>query len=354
LLPAFAVLLLLSFALPTFAQDQPTHTVQPGENLFRIALNYGLTTEQLAAANNIANAWQIYSGQVLVIPAAGQPAAPAADPALDPNLPALEPASAATTTYTVQRGDNLASIARRFGMSVEQVASLNNLANPNLLFAGQVLTVNGVAEPAPAPAPVVDPAPAPPPAAPTTQTIHVVQPGEYLSAIARRYGVSYLAIAQANNIFDANTVFSGQRLIIPAPGTVPDAAVQAVPAAPAPIVGVGREIVVDLSDSRAYAYENGVLLRNVLGSMGRSVTPTVVGSFSIQRKYVSSPMTGPGYYLPDVPYAMYFYQGYAIHGTYWHSNWGVPMSHGCVNLPTPEAEWFFSFADIGTPVNVQY
>ena len=43
---------------------------------------------------------------------------------------------------------------------------------------------------------------------------------------------------------------------------------------------------------------------------------------------------GYDYYLPNVPYVMYFYQGYALHGTYWHSNFGRPMSHGCVNLET--------------------
>jgi lipoprotein-anchoring transpeptidase ErfK/SrfK len=65
-------------------------------------------------------------------------------------------------------------------------------------------------------------------------------------------------------------------------------------------------------------------------------------------------MAGADYYTPDVPWTMYFYSGYAIHGAYWHNNWGTPVSHGCVNLPVPEAEWFFYFADVGTPVNVQY
>jgi len=61
---------------------------------------------------------------------------------------------------------------------------------------------------------------------------------------------------------------------------------------------------------------------------------------------------GPGYYLPSVPFTMYFYQGYAIHGTYWHDNFGTRMSHGCVNLQTHDAEWLFEFASVGTIVNV--
>jgi lipoprotein-anchoring transpeptidase ErfK/SrfK len=51
---------------------------------------------------------------------------------------------------------------------------------------------------------------------------------------------------------------------------------------------------------------------------------------------------------------MYFYRGYGIHGTYWHSNFGHPMSHGCINLPTEEAEWLFHWASVGTLVNIHW
>jgi len=63
---------------------------------------------------------------------------------------------------------------------------------------------------------------------------------------------------------------------------------------------------------------------------------------------------GVPWYLPDVPYVMYFYSGYGIHGTYWHDNFGVPMSHGCINLTIPDAEWLYNFAEIGTPVQIHY
>jgi lipoprotein-anchoring transpeptidase ErfK/SrfK len=55
-------------------------------------------------------------------------------------------------------------------------------------------------------------------------------------------------------------------------------------------------------------------------------------------------MIGPGYYLPEVPYTMYFYAGYALHGTYWHDSFGQPMSHGCVNLETGNAQKLFEWA----------
>jgi lipoprotein-anchoring transpeptidase ErfK/SrfK len=51
---------------------------------------------------------------------------------------------------------------------------------------------------------------------------------------------------------------------------------------------------------------------------------------------------------------MYFYRGYGLHGTYWHNNFGTPMSHGCVNLSTPDARWLFSWAPVGTKVVSHY
>jgi lipoprotein-anchoring transpeptidase ErfK/SrfK len=51
---------------------------------------------------------------------------------------------------------------------------------------------------------------------------------------------------------------------------------------------------------------------------------------------------------------MYFYKGYGIHGTYWHNNFGVPMSHGCVNMRTSDAGWLYYWASEGTLVHVQY
>lgn len=60
-----------------------------------------------------------------------------------------------------------------------------------------------------------------------------------------------------------------------------------------------------------------------------------------------------GFYdLPNVPNVMYFYQGYSIHGAYWHNNFGYQMSHGCVNAPLAAAEWLYNWASIGTPVTM--
>ena len=204
----------------------------------------------------------------------------------------------------------------------------------------------------PAPAPSVTTAPT------VTETrTHVVQPGEYLSSIARRYGVSWTDIARVNNIVDPNRVLVGQSLVIPASGGSNPTYMEPTvgqPNGPTPTVTNGKQIIVDLSDQIIYAYQNGELQRTVVVSTGLPATPTVVGDFNIYWKLNSQTMSGPGYYLPGVPWVMYFYQGYAIHGTYWHNNFGQPMSHGCVNLPSDEALWFYNFAEVGTPVRVIY
>jgi lipoprotein-anchoring transpeptidase ErfK/SrfK len=119
--------------------------------------------------------------------------------------------------------------------------------------------------------------------------------------------------------------------------------------------GVGvdeRWIDVDLSQQRTYAYEGNQLVRTFVVSTGTWAHPTVTGEFHIYVKYRYTLMVGPGYYLPNVPYTMYFYKGYGLHGTYWHHNFGTPMSHGCVNLKTEDAAWLFQWASVGTIVNV--
>jgi lipoprotein-anchoring transpeptidase ErfK/SrfK len=111
-------------------------------------------------------------------------------------------------------------------------------------------------------------------------------------------------------------------------------------------------IDVDLSEQRVYAYAGDTIVNSFLVSTGTWQTPTVTGKYKIWIKLRSTDMAGPGYYLPDVPYTMYFYKGYGLHGTYWHSNFGTPMSHGCVNLSIPDAAWLYDFAYEGTVVNV--
>jgi lipoprotein-anchoring transpeptidase ErfK/SrfK len=122
-----------------------------------------------------------------------------------------------------------------------------------------------------------------------------------------------------------------------------------------PVKGNGeRWIDVDLSQQRLYAYEGDAVVNSFIVSTGTWQTPTVTGEYKVWVKLRSAAMSGPGYYLPNVPFIMYFYGSYGIHGTYWHNNFGTPMSHGCVNLSIPDAEWLYNFASVGTVVNVHY
>jgi lipoprotein-anchoring transpeptidase ErfK/SrfK len=138
------------------------------------------------------------------------------------------------------------------------------------------------------------------------------------------------------------------------PTPVPPTPTPVPPVAAGPGSNGERWIDVDLSEQLLTAYEGTTPVRQVLVSTGLPGTPTVVGQFRIYVKYESTLMTGDDYYLPNVPYTMYFYKGYGLHGTYWHSSFGRPMSHGCVNLPTPDAQWLYGFASIGTLVNIHY
>ena len=115
-----------------------------------------------------------------------------------------------------------------------------------------------------------------------------------------------------------------------------------------------RWIDVDLTAQRVYAYEGSNLKNSFIVSTGTWRTPTVTGNYHIYVKYRFADMAGPGYYLADVPYVMYFYRGYGLHGTYWHNNFGNPMSHGCVNFTIDDAGWLFKFAEVGTLVHVHY
>ncbi len=121
-----------------------------------------------------------------------------------------------------------------------------------------------------------------------------------------------------------------------------------------------RKIVVDLSEQMIYAvldYDcsgEREFVNASLVSTGVEDHPTPLGTFEIWIKLESTTMSGPGYYLENVPWTMYFTEeGHGIHGTYWHDNFGTPMSHGCVNLPNDMAEWFYNWADVGTKVIVQ-
>ncbi len=116
----------LAFVPAAHAYDtcQSFHTVQAGENLYRISLRYGTTITALVSLNQLSNANTIFVGQSLCV-----------------NGSSTTPPPATQTTYTVQRGDTLYSIARRFNVPMATLAQVNGLTNSNLIYVGQVLRI---------------------------------------------------------------------------------------------------------------------------------------------------------------------------------------------------------------------
>ena len=122
-----------------------------------------------------------------------------------------------------------------------------------------------------------------------------------------------------------------------------------------------KHIFVDLTKQTLYAYQGTTLFLKTLVSTGKwGRTPT--GNFHIWEKLIATRMAGgegaDAYDLPNVPYVMYFYHDFGLHGAYWHDNFGHTMSHGCVNMRTVDAKTLFDWADgpsgntLGTEVSV--
>lgn len=122
--------------------------------------------------------------------------------------------------------------------------------------------------------------------------------------------------------------------------------------------GVGEKwIEVDISDQRLNMKDGDTTVGTFLVSTGKWY-PTPKGEWKIWTKLRYTRMKGGSkalgtfYDLPNVPYTMYYNQGYGIHGAYWHNNFGHPMSHGCVNMKPEEAGIVFNWANVGTRVVV--
>ncbi len=187
LISVVLALLVLAVAPAAAQPGATTYTVRPGDSLTALAQRYGITLEQLAAANNLTVTTRLIVGQQLVIPVAA-------------------PQPGALGTYRVQPGDTLSSIAVRFRTTVQNLVALNGIANINRVFVGQVLVVPTV--------PVQLPQPVPPTHPPQVGTFYHVRYGDTLLRIAARFGVSPWSIAELNGIYNLNRIYAGQVLRI--------------------------------------------------------------------------------------------------------------------------------------------
>jgi len=296
------------------AAEPIVHIVRQGDTLSTIARRYGVGVTAIMRANNLVNRNLIYVGQRLIIPSGGTAPPPQ------------------SSVHIVRWGDTLSAIARRYGTTINAIVQANQIRNPQLISVGQRLLI---------PTGDAFSSPAPPQAG-----IHVVRRGETLSQIALRYRTTIQAIVAANNLANPSLLYAGQRLVIPLTEALTAEAVS----------GARKWIDIKLTTQSLVAYEGDQPVLSTLVSTGRAGTPTPIGRFRIREKHRYRDMAGgvgaDHYHYRNVPHVMFFHGPYSLHGTYWHSNFGHPMSHGCVNMSLGDAEWLFNWAPLGTLVVV--
>ncbi len=121
-----------------------------------------------------------------------------------------------------------------------------------------------------------------------------------------------------------------------------------------------RRIDVDLSAQQLTAYEGDTQVYHAPVATGKDGFNTPTGAYAIYSKYPIETMVGSAggetWNVPDIPWVQYVVGGVALHGTYWHDQWGTGfrLSHGCINLNIDDAQWLYEWADIGTQVDIHY
>ena len=194
---AAALALALLLPLPSLAGEV---VVKPGETLSEIAERYGTSVERLMQLNGLRSAKDLWAGSRIQVPGAGGGS----------NARGGGGASSGSGNYTVKPGETLSEIAERHGTSVDRLMQLNNLRSAKDLWAGSSIQVPGAssARPASAAAPLNRNAPD-----------HKVQPGETLSEIADRYGISMDRLISLNGLKEPNDLQAGSTLRLKAPTT---------------------------------------------------------------------------------------------------------------------------------------
>ena len=226
-------------------QTEPsqTYTVQKGDTLSAIASMYGTSWKKLAEFNSLSNPHKLFVGQEILIPGSLSASAPitrSSAPSTSWSTSSSASPIKQGSSYVIQKGDTLSGIAKRAGLSVQEIQAANAL-DSHVIIAGKSLSIPKkgevpvsssapAVEKAPAPAPVMEdvpesaPAPAPladiaplEPAASAPVYEHVLYPGETLEDVARQYGSSKDEIMMLNGITSPDAVKPGTKLLVPIP-----------------------------------------------------------------------------------------------------------------------------------------
>ncbi len=400
----FVIVILFVCVRDIHAQDDVVHVVQEGENLFRIAVRYGITVDALMAANDL-DATYVYVGQMLVIPDVEEvPITPSPVPSLEPTEVPVEvspePDEEAPTpiVHVVQPGENLFRIALRYGITVDALKAANALSDI-YIHVGQELVIPGAVE--------GEPVPQPEEKAP--DDLYMTQAGDTLGAVALRHTVSIWSLIAANARVGALTALAGQPLLIPQGArSEPDLALsnldtyvvrpedtldqialraglsteslaqlngivnptllavgqvlRLTETAPMPSGG-GKYIVVDLSEQHLYAYQGEELIYSFVASSGAAPYYTRAGEFRVQSKIPNAYGSTWDIWMPH--WLGIYWAGSTENGihalpvmengaTLWAGYLGTPVSYGCIVLGINEAKLLYDWTEIGTPVTIRH
>jgi lipoprotein-anchoring transpeptidase ErfK/SrfK len=322
LIVLLSLAILLAAASPVRA-DHDTRILGLGETIYDVAWEYNTTPETLRWLNDMTATEPAWNGMKMRVP-------------LEDGL----------VLYRVKTGDTLASVAKAYNTSLARLVEVNEISPAARLVPGAGMLVpqaEGFR---------------------LTREIptHIVKKGETLETIADQYRASVRAINRVNNLNGAEPEV-GAALLIP-PRLFSERLGEAeregwggyleIPLEDFPTL-TEKWVSVDLSHQRVIAYEGTRPVASFVISSGRSETPTVTGVFRIWAKISAQTMEGGSrasgdyYNLPNVQWVSYFYRDYSFHGTYWHSNFGVPMSHGCINMTNRDAEWIYEWMGPDNP-----
>jgi LysM repeat protein len=247
-------------------------------------------------------------------------------------------AAQSTIVHVVSPGENLFRISLRYGTSVAAVKAANNLVF-DTIYVGQQLIIPGETE-----------AVSQWSESSAGNGTHLVQPGDTLSSIAQRYGTSVSELVAANGIVNASRIYAGQVLRLSGTESV-------VPGSGA------KQIVVNLSQQRLYAYQGDQLVYDFVISSGTAPYYTRTGTFQVQSKFPNAYGSAWNIWMP---YWMGIYWAGSsengIHAlpvlsngqTLWAGYLGRPVSYGCVVVGTYEAKLLFDWTPLGTPVQITY
>jgi lipoprotein-anchoring transpeptidase ErfK/SrfK len=299
------------------AARSATVNLRPGTTIVEIAYQWQTTPETIRWLNDMDKDDLVWGGMIVRVPPQD-----------------------GMIAVKAEKGDTAATLAARSGVPLAMLVELNKIGPTQRLKAGQWLYVRskkGLLASSELP----------------THTVHA---GDTLGSIATKYRSSERLIRRYNGLGANDKPDVGQLLVIPPlspqdrlgedteeTGGLPQLSIGDIPSL------TEKWIDVDLSEQRVVAYQGTRPLKSFLISSGKDATPTLKGVFRVTSKVPTTRMMGGSvengdyYNLANVQWVTYFYGGYSFHGTYWHKNFGHPMSHGCINMTNDDAKWIYDW-----------